>query len=338
MDLALAHHAAEKFSEKGIDLDAWQSVSLWHACRSAKETLLGSDAPKKAPVSVLGRGRKLIGGTVSIDLERDMVANLLLEGFFPQAAIDELPQRQRTSGFLEMGLPFESDPAVTRHVLDFLSRHSDSDTPITPTKVLVNGGVFKSSQVVSRLIDTLGHWFPEAPPSELAGERDLDHAVALGAASYGWAKRHGGMRIRGGTARSYYVGIETAGLAIPGAPRPLRALCVVPRGMEEGTEADVPAAEIGLVVGETAQFRFFSSATRKEDEPGTLLGRWTPEELTETAPLEAQLDSSDEEAGPLVPVRFQSKITELGVFELWCVSTRDDQRWKLEFSVREDEE
>ena len=142
--------------------------------------------------------------------------------------------------------------------------------------MLFNGGVFKADALQDRLLDVLGAWFGEAAPQLLAGAHDLDHAVARGAAYYGWAKQHGGVRIRGGTARAYYVGIETAGLAVPGAPRPLRALCVVPIGMEEGTEADVPCDEIGLVVGEPAQFRFFSSSVAQAGparRPARPLGR-----------------------------------------------------------------
>jgi hypothetical protein len=150
------------------------------------------------------------------------------------------------------------------------------------------------------------------------------------------AKHGKGVRIRGGTARSYYVGIETAGLAIPGATRPLRALCVVPFGMEEGTETDVPSDEIGLIVGEPAHFRFFSSAVRKEDKPGVLLSSWTEDQLAETDALQATLPAAAQVEDGYVPVRFHSRVTELGIFELWCVSTLSDERWKLEFSVREE--
>ncbi len=167
---------------------------------------------------------------------------------------------------------------------------------------------------------------------------DLDHAVARGAAYYGWAKHRGGLRIRGGTARAYYVGIETAGLAVPGAPRPLRALCVVPNGMEEGTETDVPSDEIGLIVGEPAQFRFFSSSTRKTDRPGELLSAWSPDELEETDSLETTLPTIEGVEEDYVPVRFRSRLTERGVLELWCVGTKNNGRWKLEFGVREDAE
>jgi molecular chaperone DnaK (HSP70) len=338
MDLALAHHASTLFAEQGVELDPWQSVSLWHSCRAAKETLLAEDGPETQSLSVLGRGRKLVGGSVSVDLDREATRQLLLEGFLPEAGLDECPAKRRASGFQEIGLPFETETGITRHVAAFLHRHAADETPIRPTDVLLNGGVFKSRVLGDRLMQVLGSWFPESPPQPLEGERDLDHAVARGAAHYAWTKEHGGVRIRGGTARSYYVGIETSGLAIPGAPRPLHALCVVPRGMEEGTESDVPSGEIGLVVGEPAQFRFFSSAVRKEDRPGDVLTRWGPDELIETDPLEATLPAEDHDAGHYVPVRFQSRITELGMFELWCVSTQGDHRWKLEFNVRGEDE
>ena len=337
MDLALAHHVAGLFAKKAVTLDPWQSVSLWHACRAAKEALLAPDGPKKHPVSVLGRSSKLIGGTVTVDVPRDATIDLLVDGFFPKCGVTDRPARQRASGFQELGLPYEADTSVTKHLAAFLQSHGPSDgEPIRPTHVLFNGGVFKAEAMRTRLLDTLKGWFPEAAPQPLEGTHDLDYAVARGAAYYGWAKVNGGVRIRGGAARSYYVGIESAGLAIPGAPRPLRALCVVPFGMEEGTELDVPSDSIGLIVGQPAHFRFFSSSTRKDDSEGVRLQYWTDEELSETDSLEATLPKDDAIDDNYVPVQFHTKITELGVLELWCVSTRGSGRWKLEFSVRDD--
>ena len=337
MDLALAHHVAGLFAKRGVTLDPWQSVSLWHACRQAKETLLSPDGPKKHPVSVLGRGSKLIGGTVTVDVPRDATVDLLVDGFFPKCAVADRPARQRASGFQELGLPYEADTGVTKHLAAFLQNHgTDDGQPTRPTYVLFNGGVFKAEAMRTRLLDTLKGWFPETSPKPLEGTHDLDYAVARGAAYYGWAKVKGGVRIRGGAARSYYVGIESAGLAIPGAPRPLRALCVVPFGMEEGTELDVPSDSIGLIVGQPAHFRFFSSSMRKDDAEGVRLQRWTDEELAETDSLEATLPKDDAIDDNYVPVNFHTKITELGVLELWCVSTRGSGRWKLEFSVRDD--
>jgi hypothetical protein len=335
MDLAIAHHLAARFAEKGVKLDPWQSVALWHSCRNAKESLLAPHGPERESVSVLGRGTKLIGGTVSVEVQREEVGQLLVDGFFPRCEVSDRPARRRASGFREIGLPFESDTAVTRHLAAFLQAHGTRG-PVRPSHVLFNGGVFKADLLRRRLLEVLGDWFGEgSAPQLLTGVHDLDHAVSQGAAYYGWTKQRGGVRIRGGTAHAYYVGIETAGLAVPGAPRPLRALCVVPMGMEEGTETEVPGEEIGLVVGEPAQFRFFSSSTRKQDKPGDVLDHWPEGELVETAPLEAELPADESIEDTYVPVRFQPRVTELGMLELWCVSTKSEGRWKLEFSVRE---
>ena len=337
MDLALAYRVAELFAERGTKLNAWQSVSLWHSCRDAKESLLGSGTVETYPVSVLGRGSKLIGGTVTVDVTRQMAIELLVGGFFPECQLADKPKRGRQSGFQEIGLPFETDVAITRHLASFLAAQTRSTgEAAAPTHVLFNGGVFKGDVLRSRILSTLGRWFTGASsPSELPGKRNLAYAVAQGAAFYAWTKQHGGMRIRGGTARSYYVGIETAGLAIPGAPRPLRAICVVPFGMEEGTSVDVPSGEIGLALGEPASFRFFSSNVRQSDRPGDVLPEIN-EELAETDSMETLLEAGGEEQETYVPVKFQSRITEVGVFELWCVSTTSDRRWKLQFSIRED--
>ena len=206
---------------------------------------------------------------------------------------------------------------------------------LRPTHVLFNGGCFKADAFKQRLLEILGSWFEGARVEKLARAEDLDYAVARGAARYGLAKQGRGIRIRGGAGRSYYVGIETAGLAVPGMPRPLKALCVVPFGMEEGHEIDVPGQEIGLVVGEPASFRFFSSGERQDDAPGDTLATWREGELVETAPLEATLEAETGAESGHVPVRFRSRLTELGVFELWCVSSEPERRWKLEFSVRD---
>ncbi|MCA9036108.1 MAG: Hsp70 family protein [Planctomycetaceae bacterium] len=335
MDLALAFRVAALFAEKGVNLDPWQSISLWHSCRNAKEALLASDGPETHTISIPGRSSRLIGGLVSVEVSRKEAAELLLAGFFPSCQMTDKPVRQRTSGFQEIGLPYESDTAVTRHMAAFLQQHC-ADSPVT--HIIFNGGVFKSEQLRSAIVNQLHSWFPKRPPHVIEGSEDLDNAVSRGACFFGWSRANGGIRIRGGTARSYYVGIETAGLAIPGAPRPLKALCVVPHGMEEGTEIDVPSGAIGLIVGEPARFRFFSSATRCADAPGNQLDRWNADEMTETDSMEATLPADPDSPDEYIPVRFQSRITELGILELWCVNDETGRQWKLEFSVRDDAE
>lgn len=338
MDLSLAHHAMRKFADQGVEIDAWQSVALWHSCRDAKEAMLVEGGPETHTVTVPGRGSKLVGGAVSVELERDEVHRILVDGFFPACAADAEPQRRRGSGFQEVGLPFESDPAITHHLAHFLHSHARAagGESLRPSHVLFNGGCLEADAFKRRLLEVLGSWFTDGPEvRKLLREEDLDFAVARGAAHYGYARKSGGIRIRGGAGRSYYVGIETAGPAVPGMPRPLRALCVVPFGMEEGSEIDVPGTEIGLVVGEPATFRFFSSGERQEDAAGDHLEAWGEEELIETDPLEATLAAETGVEGGLVPVRFRSRLTELGVLELWCVGAEPGQEWKLEFSARE---
>lgn len=337
MDLTLAHLARQAFDDQDTEIDAWQSVALWHACRTAKEALLCQDGEETHPVTILGRGSKLIGGTITTELSKADVSQLLLDGFFPSCELDDVPARNRASGFRELGLPFASDTGISRHLASFLSRHGEDDEPAAPTRILFNGGVLKSPALREKLTSVIQSWFEQGEEIErLEGNDDLDYAVARGAAYYGLSKYSGGIRIRGGTAQSYYIGIETAGLAIPGAPRPLSALCVVQNGMEEGTECDVPCEGIGLLIGETVRFRFFNSTTRREDEPGTLLKSWSDDELTETDSLEAELEAADGVEDDFVPVSLQSRITELGMFELWCISDVSDDEWKLEFSVRDE--
>ena len=333
MDLALAHYVAGLFSEKGVSLDPWQSVSLWHQCRNAKETLLSSGGPETQTISIPGRGSRLIGGLVSVTVERSKATQLLLDGFFPEVASTDRPRRTPGSGFRELGLPYEADTAVTRHLAAFLQQSSGQ---AGLRYVLFNGGVFRGAALRARLLSQLQQWFPQHPPETVEGDEDLDFSVARGACFYGWTREHGGVRIRGDAARSYYVGIETAGLAVPGAGRPLKALCVVPQGMEEGTDADVPADAIGLIVGEQARFRFFSSSVRKSDQPGVMLARWSADEIQETDSLETTLPADAEAEDGWVPVRFCSRITELGVLELWCVHETTGKRWKLEFGIRDD--
>jgi molecular chaperone DnaK (HSP70) len=337
MDLALAYAVAATLPQGMDGLDAGQRVALGHACRAAKETLFTDLKKNAAPVAVLGRGSKVIGGSVKTELTRELLKNVLIDGFLPKCAPTEEPLRGRRVGLTEIGLPYAADPAITRHLARFLGQQAGSlhasGRTVLPSAVLFNGGVFKAADLRRRVLEVLADW-AGGPVPELESS-DLDLAVAQGASYYGQVRRGLGVRIRGGVGRSYYVGLEMAAPAVPGVRPPIKALCVVPMGMEEGTEADVPGAEIGLIVGEPAQFRFLGSTTRRDDAVGTVLERWNTEELEELDPLETALKAEDGGAGELVPVRLHSRVTEVGTLELSCQSTRDPRRWKLEFNVRE---
>jgi molecular chaperone DnaK (HSP70) len=340
MDLALAYAVASSLPQGMDGLDAGQRVGLGYACRTAKETLFTDLKKNAAPVTVLGRGSKVIGGSIKTELTRELLKKVLVEGFLPLCAPDDQPLRGRRVGLTEIGLPYAADPAITRHLARFLSQQAGSlhtgGASVRPSAVLFNGGVFKAAELRRQIVAVLSNWAGRPVPE--LDSSDLDLAVAHGAAYYGQVRRGSGVRIRGGVSRSYYVGLETAAPAVPGVAQPIKALCVVSMGTEEGTETNVPGSEIGLVVGEPAEFRFLGSTTRRDDSVGTILERWNTEELEELAPLETALDAADGRSGEPVPVRLQTRVTEVGTLELWCQSTRDPRRWKLEFNVRESSE
>lgn len=345
MDLAVARHAEQQFSQKNIKLDAIQFHALWQQCRAAKETLLssGTNAPKEQPLTILGRGTGLVGGTLRGKVSREEVHDLLLEGFFPAVAADAVPQRQRRAALMEVGLNYATDPAVTKHLAQFLRQaaaNAGAEGFARPTHLLLNGGVLQAGAIENRIFEVLNGWLTQAgapPVTELVNatkQADLMHAVAQGAAYYGIARTGKGVRIRGGVPRTYYVGIESSLPAVPGLPAPMKALAVVPFGLEEGSKVELPQRRFALVVGEPAEFRFFSSLSRKSDAPGTLLEE-TGEELEELAPIEVFLPPHKSETREeVVPVTLESNVTETGMLELWCVAA-DGRRWRLEFNVRE---
>lgn len=338
MDLALAYAVAGTIPGGMESLDTSRRAALFHACRAAKESLFADRSLESSPVAVLGRGSRVIGGTLKTELTRTMLNEVLLEGFFPRCKPTDQPERGKRVGLTEIGLPYAADAAITRHLARFLGRHAGSlhsgDSFLTPSAVLFNGGVFKADEMRTRVLEVLSGWAGKPVPELDA--TDLDLAVAVGAAYYGLVRRGKGVRIRGGVPQAYYVGIESSAPAVPGIPRPLKALCVVPIGMEEGTEVDVPGPEFGLVVGESASFRVLASTTRRDDKVGTIVDRWSAEEIQELDPLEAALGAEDGAEGQTVPVRLHTHVTEVGTLALWCRSTRDDRRWKLEFNVRDD--
>ncbi|MBC7928574.1 MAG: Hsp70 family protein [Bryobacteraceae bacterium] len=335
MDLALARTVEAQLGSKGTRLDAVQVNALWQQCRVAKERLLDpANESAEHGVTILGRGTGLIGGTIKVRVTRDEVHSLLLDGFFPAVSKNDLPQGRRRVGLQEIGLPYASDAAITRHLARFL--HQSQTGFAAPTHILFNGGVLRAGLVRDRLLQVLNSWLSGEgkPPVRVLTGENLMHAVSRGAAYYGLSRQGRGVRIRGGVPRTYYVGIETSMPAVPGLPAPLKALTVAPFGMEEGTGHQFPDREFGLIVGEPAEFRFFTSAIRKTDPPGTMLESVT-EDLEELSPVEVNLTAdSGSSGGDIVRVTLETTVTETGVLQLWCVA-RDGRRWKLEFNVRE---
>ena len=336
MDLTLAVAVRQRLKkERSLKLDNWQMQVLTHGCRVGKEQLLQEIADDDWPITIPGRGSSLIAGAINTELQRREVEQLLIEGFFPMCSPeDDLPRHKR-GGLTELGLPFESDPGITRHLARFLKAHADDGAFFRPTAILFNGGVFKSPLIRERVVTMLNGWLHEAgaEPVRVLKGIDQDLAVSRGAARYGAARQGKGLRIRGGTSRSYYIGIENSAPAIPGLEPEIRALCVAPFGMEEGTEAEVPQRQFGLVVGEPVEFRFLGSTVRKKDAVGEYLEDWE-DEVEELTTIGVTLPAEDLTAGTIVPVTLKSCVTEVGTLELWCQEIKGEGRWKLEFEVR----
>ncbi len=350
MDLALAYTLQARLEAEGKTLDAWQFQALVYAASHAKITLFEDTTLPEAPIAIPSRGSSLFAKTIATALDRASLSQVILDGFFAQTAVDDLPREARRAGLQEFGLPYASDPVISKHLARFLTRSlqnvkaSDKldavvgpragGQALMPTAVLFNGGVFKAEPIRARVLDLLASWNGGQAVRELEGfEPDL--AVAHGAAIYGRHRATGkGMRIKAGTSRSYYIGLEASMPAVPGFRPPVKALCVVPQGMQEGTELLIEGRTFGLVTGQAAEFRFFSSTVRSGDMPGQILPD-AERELEETSLLEIELPALlDVSAGQVVPVQIESVVTELGTLELWMKHTNSDRRWKIEFEVR----
>jgi molecular chaperone DnaK (HSP70) len=353
MDLALAYTLQAKLEAAGKTIDGWQFLALIHAVSAAKVSLFSDLALDQVSVAVPSRGSGLLAKTVSTKLTRATLTEVILDGFFPITKVTDLPQEGRSTALQEFGLPYASDPVVSKHLARFLTRSlinvkaSESLSALVktrpealeggylkPTAVLFNGGVFNAAPIRKRVLDLLASWGNDTPVRELAGFQP-DLAVAKGAALYGRNRATGqGIRIKAGTARSYYIGLEPSVPAIPGFKPPIKALCVVPQGMEEGSELLIDQREFGLITGQPADFRFFASEVRSGDSPGTIVAN--PErELEETGKIEVTLPAVEGfPPGQPIPVIINPIVTELGNLELWMKHTGSDRRWKVEYQVR----
>jgi len=348
MDLALAHLVRQKLEAQGSAIDAWQLTALTHASRDAKEALLSSGAPDSVNVVLPSRGSQLLGGSLRSVLSRAEVERYVLDGFFPPVPWQQEPRQRARTALRQRGLPYAEDPAITTQLAAFLRGHhavrgqagsgGRSSGLLVPSHVLFNGGVFRSELLRQRLLDTLNSWLAAvgAPAARALPNADYDLAVARGASYYGLVRRGRGIRVRGGTAQAFYVGIESPMPAVPGLDPPTNALCVAPFGMEEGSRVQLPEAELGVVVGESVTFRFFGSSTRRADLAGTLLE--SPErQLEELAPIAITLPAQGRSPGELVAVTLEALITEVGTLALFARPLEPrvaDEHWKVELSVR----
>jgi molecular chaperone DnaK (HSP70) len=353
MDLALAYTLQAQLETAGKSIDSWQFLALIHGARNAKVSLFTDLSLEQTPIAIPSRGSSLLKKTISTKLDRATLEQVVLEGFFPLTEVTDLPRESRGAALLEFGLPYAPDPVVSKHLARFLTRSliNVKASPVLtslvqsrpealegqylkPTAVLFNGGVFNAAPIRRRVLDLLALWNNGSPVRELEGFQP-DLAVAKGAALYGRTRATGqGIRIKAGTARSYYVGLESAMPAIPGFKPPIKAICVVPQGMEEGSELLIDEREFGLITGQPADFRFFASEVRSGDTPGQIIPN-AERELEETARIEVTLPAIEGfPEGQAIPVVINPIVTELGNLELWMKHTGSDRRWKVDFQVR----
>jgi len=353
MDLALAYTLKARLEADGHQVDHWQLLSLVHASRQGKERLLMDETLNEVPIAATARSSSLFAKALSTTLTRQDIEKIVVDGFIPMTAANDFPIEKTSVGLQEHGLSYAADPALSKHLARFLARslnnmRSDeqlatllpqADSPeyneqiLIPNAVLFNGGVFKSATLRQRVIKLLNSWGQNKSVKELVGA-DYDLSVARGAALYGTIRASGeGLRIKAGTARSYYIGLETSMPAIPGYEPPLNGLCIVPQGMEEGSKLCVEGKEFGLVTGRPVEFRFFSSSVRAGDTIGDVIENATTE-LDELSGLQITLNSAEGFEGEVVPVKIHTAVTETGMLELWMYHTQSDKKWKLEFNVR----
>ncbi len=351
MDLALAFMLRQQLEqERNMQIDSHQMSALTQQCRQGKEKMLANPELQSITITILGQGSSLIGGTIRTEMRRELLDRIMLEGFFPRCRYTDRPARPKKAGFVEEGLPYAHDGAITRHLARFLGLLQNASAellpghqegqPVLPTKILFNGGVFHASALRNRVLEVLKSWAEELQkpvPEPLAGT-NLDLAVSRGAAYLGVARRGKGVRIRGGSPRSYYVGFELPTPAVPGMEPPVKLLCVVPYGLEEGSTCEISGARMGLCMwkGEPVEFRFFSSTSRRNDQPGAI-GDFDPETCQEHNPLETIIGQPEDPhaEGEAVKVDLRSHLTEIGVLQLNVVEQANTSAaHKLEFNVR----
>jgi molecular chaperone DnaK (HSP70) len=336
MDTALAHLAESRLAGDSAErLSASRLSQLVERCRAAKEQLLAADAPDQVNVTLLGAGARLIGGARSATLTREEVERLIVDGFLPQVEASE-PLLQRRAGIVEFGLPYARDPAITRHVADFLRRHADAVREATagaapvPDTLLLNGGVFRATALARRLEQTLGAW--RGAPLRVLHNDDPDVAVARGAVAYALAGASGTPKIGGGAARSYFL------LLGEGKRGARRAICILPRGGEAGHELRLDAHNFALRVGEPVRFHLFTSNADAAGRAPFALGELVDLDDGEFARLPpiAMVLRAPGRMRREVPVQLASALTEVGTLEMHCVSVDDAaERWLLEFDLRQ---
>ncbi len=332
LDSALAHHVEAKL--KNIRLTLRQRYALRRDCCTAKEQLLGDSLLHSVPITILGSGRAVVGQSLSVDLARDEVVKILSDGFLPITAPGDLPIRGRATGLRELGLPYASDPAITRHLAAFLTQAASGMNPppanremARPDAVLFNGGFCAPALTRERLIETLCTWFDDAKTGwrpRVLSNNSVESSVARGAAYYGQVRRGIGLRVGAGSARTYYIGLPS--------DDSLEGICVLPAGVNEGTTLPLLERDFSLLANRSVSFTLFSSRTR-HDAHGDVVAL-DKAEVDHHPPLVTLLRYGRRLRERRLNVRLRASFTEVGTLELWFESPDTPHRWRLQFELR----
>ncbi|HWT83657.1 MAG TPA: Hsp70 family protein, partial [Candidatus Methylomirabilis sp.] len=335
VDLALAHLVEEKLGHPKLSLR--QRSALRRQACAAKERLLSEPEIERLPMRVLGSGSSMVGGALGTDVTREEVKRTLLEGFLPLTGRDDLPLRTTRTGLRELGLPYAEDPAITRHLAAFLSKTAETDagqkvSVSRPDAILFNGGFFTPTIARQRVIEAMAGWFPGEVggwrPNVLRNDEPAS-AVAVGGAYYGHVRLASGLRIRAGTGRAYYIGVQVPGEE-PGLK--VHAVCVMPRGSQEGTTLALTQQEFAVLTNQPVSFTLYSSTVR-QDIHGQVV-TLEEKEVHRHAPLVTVLRYGRPSRHIELAVHLNATFTEVGTLELWCESRKSEHRWRLQFQLR----
>jgi len=338
IDLALAHLAESRLGNGEKRLSAADLSQLIEQCRIAKERLLADDAPEQINVTLLGGGSKLIGGSRSVALSRDEVRSIALDGFFPLSGLDDLPDRKR-SGVVEFGLPYAAEPAVSKHIAAFLKLHSAAAEEAlqgkgtVPDALLLNGGVFRSRPITQRLVDLIGSW--RSSPPVLLENQHPELSVAFGAVSYAMARRDKKLKIGGGSARSYFLLVDTDDSSKQQGPSTLlrTGICILPKGSEEGDEVILKDRRFALRLGVPVRFHLVSLSGDGEFKPGDVAD--ITDLFHSLPPLAVAFEGDDNKQNAEVIVELSVTQTEVGTLKIQCIAVEDSsRRWDVEFQIR----
>lgn len=335
MDMALTYIAAGQIASTGTNLEPWQISALTQASRQAKERLLSNQDLAEVDLVVPSRGKSLFANKIQTSIKRETAMTSLIEGFFPIVNYGEQAHSAARSGIAKLNLEYEADPAISRHISEFLAKHQAK-----PNKVLLNGGVFKAEVIKLRVQNLLNNLLVENSDQvvEILSSSDanyLDNAVAKGACYYALVQADGGIKVKSGLAANYYIGVESPMPAIPGMAPPVDAVCIAPFGLDEGSEEQMLSSEFALVVGQKVDFRFFQSKTPDIAELGETVNSFSLMSLNELGKIQIQLDAGHYQDGDMVRVILSSRITELGILLLEAHDTQSDLSWTLEYQVRD---